>query len=61
MELDKVTKLQFPLWPFLNQPLFHPKFKVVLNPKRFQQLYRMQLLERCLHKQSPRRTNFFSH
>jgi hypothetical protein len=60
MDFDKAAKLQFPLWPFLNQPLFHPKFKVVLNPKRFQQLYRMQLLERCLHKQSPRRTNFFS-
>lgn len=59
MNGSKATKLQFPLWAFLNQPLFHPKFKVVLNPNRFQQLYRMQLLERCLQKQSPRRTNFF--
>jgi hypothetical protein len=58
MSLEQPAKLKFPVWAFLNQPLFHPKFKVVLNPLRFQQLYQMQFLERCLCKQSPRRTNF---
>jgi hypothetical protein len=57
MSLEKPAKLKFPVWAFLNQPLFNPTFRVILNPSRFQQLYQLQLLERCLQKQSPRNVN----
>ncbi len=42
----------FPLRAFLNQPVFSRKSKLVLNPARFWQLYRVQYLERCWHKDS---------
>jgi hypothetical protein len=54
MASDKSVKVKFPLWPFLNQPLFHPTFRVMLNPARFQYAYQLRLLERCLLKKSPR-------
>jgi hypothetical protein len=57
MTPEKPVKLNFPIWAFLNQPLFNPNFRVILNPNRFRQLYHLQLLERCLQKQSPRHTN----
>jgi hypothetical protein len=38
--------IPFPLWPFLNQPLF-TSTEVILNPFLFQHHYRIQLLERC--------------
>ncbi|HAA29428.1 MAG TPA: hypothetical protein DCE56_19190 [Cyanobacteria bacterium UBA8553] len=44
-------KLRFPLWQFLNQPLFCSKNQFVLNPTRFAYLYRIQLLERCWDKE----------
>lgn len=37
-------KLKFPLWQYLNQPLFSPEFKS-LNPFRFWKLYNLQQLE----------------
>ncbi|MBD1837330.1 hypothetical protein NC997_19740 [Trichocoleus sp. DQ-A2] len=40
-------KIRFPLWQFLNQPLFSSKTKLVLNPRRFSYCYRIHLLERC--------------
>jgi hypothetical protein len=54
MGSDQSVTVKFPLWPFLNQPLFHPTFRIMLNPRRFQHAYQLRLLERCLHKQSPR-------
>lgn len=44
-------QLKFPLWQFLNQPIFSSKTKLILNPSRFAYCYRIQLLERCLTKQ----------
>lgn len=41
------TKPQFPFWQFLDQPLFDPTRKLVLNPRRFWQMYQIQMLERC--------------
>jgi|GEM_PF-5251029 len=37
--------LRFPLWLYLNQPLFNGR--LVLNPKRFWLEYRNAYLERC--------------
>jgi hypothetical protein len=40
-------KVRFPLWQYLNQPLFSSTSKTVLNPFLFWYLYRIQLLEQC--------------
>ncbi|MDP8963421.1 MAG: hypothetical protein M3O33_05425 [Cyanobacteriota bacterium] len=48
---SKHIKIKFPLWQFLNQPLFSRSTKLVLNPTLFATLYRIQLLERCLTKE----------
>ncbi|WP_413172366.1 hypothetical protein [Anabaena azotica] len=44
------TKIKFPLWHYLNQPLFNANTKLIWNPQRFALLWRIQLLERCLVK-----------
>ncbi|MBD1836325.1 hypothetical protein H6F74_08605 [Trichocoleus sp. FACHB-90] len=46
----RYNKIKFPLWQFLNQPIFSSKTKLVLNPRRFLYLYSIHLLERCLAK-----------
>ncbi|MBD1844659.1 hypothetical protein H6F89_14895 [Cyanobacteria bacterium FACHB-63] len=43
-----MLKLQFPLWQYLNQPLFHIACPLILNPRRYSYYYRVALLERCL-------------
>jgi hypothetical protein len=48
----KHTKIQFPLWHYLNQPLFSRDTKLILNPRQFAVLWRIQLLERCWAKHS---------
>lgn len=40
----------FPLWTYLNQPVFTPRHKTILNPRRFWYLHRIEVLERCLAK-----------
>ncbi|PSB23723.1 hypothetical protein C7B82_29770 [Stenomitos frigidus ULC18] len=45
------TKLTFPIWQFLSQPIFDPSFKVILQPSRFWRLHQVSLLERCLSKE----------
>jgi hypothetical protein len=44
---DKHLKMRFPLWQFLQQPVFDPKTPLELNPTRFWQRYRLEHLERC--------------
>ncbi|MGB8702030.1 MAG: hypothetical protein WCD18_21650 [Thermosynechococcaceae cyanobacterium] len=39
---------RFPVWQFLNQPVFHPDVKLILSPKTFWDHYRIDFLERCL-------------
>ncbi len=46
------TKIKFPLWQFLTQPVFDTRFKSVLNPRRFWYLHQIALLERCLAKEN---------
>ncbi|MGA7933133.1 MAG: hypothetical protein WCA35_06270 [Kovacikia sp.] len=44
-------KIRFPLWQFLNQPVFYPSSNAILNPRRYWYLHQVQLLERCLIKE----------
>ncbi|AFZ20218.1 hypothetical protein Mic7113_4533 [Allocoleopsis franciscana PCC 7113] len=48
---EKDIKIKFPLWSFLNQPVFSSKTKLILNPREFAYLYRVQLLEACWAKE----------
>lgn len=41
---DRIIRLPFPLWAYLNQPLFSPGFKS-LNPLRFWHLHNLEQLE----------------
>ncbi|HLO85256.1 MAG TPA: hypothetical protein VK203_09630 [Nostocaceae cyanobacterium] len=47
---SKHTKIKFPLWQYLNQPLFSRDIQFILNPQRFATTWRIQLLERCWTK-----------
>lgn len=44
---SRIFKSRFPIWEFLNQPLFDPETALILNPSDFWQHYRVILLERC--------------
>ena len=48
---EKDIEIKFPLWQFLNQPVFSSKTQLILNPRRFAYLYRVQLLEVCWAKE----------
>ncbi|BAZ30623.1 hypothetical protein NIES4074_30840 [Cylindrospermum sp. NIES-4074] len=48
---QKHTKIKFPLWQYLNQPLFSRDARLVWNPQRFAAIWRIQLLERCWTKE----------
>jgi hypothetical protein len=48
----KHTKIKFPLWQYLNQPLFSRETQLIWNPQLFAILWRIQLLERCWRKKS---------
>ncbi|MCC5638555.1 hypothetical protein LC593_22515 [Nostoc sp. CHAB 5844] len=48
---EKHTKIKFPLWQYLNQPLFSRDSKLELNPHRFAHSWRIGLLKRCWHKE----------
>ncbi|MCG9890134.1 MAG: hypothetical protein MH252_03520 [Thermosynechococcaceae cyanobacterium MS004] len=39
---------RFPLWAYLNQPIFDPTTPLILHPQQFVQHSRVKLLERCL-------------
>ncbi|WP_416673146.1 hypothetical protein [Egbenema bharatensis] len=44
-ENNEQPKFRFPLWAYLNQPIFSPKFKS-LNPSRFWMLHNIEQLEK---------------
>ncbi|MBD2139021.1 hypothetical protein H6F32_15905 [Anabaena sp. FACHB-1237] len=48
---SKHIKIKFPLWQYLNQPLFSNDTKIIWNPQRFAIIWRIQLLERCWNKE----------
>lgn len=37
--------LKFPIWKYLNQPLFNPE--TIINPRKFWQNYQLQYLQAC--------------
>ncbi|MDX2229646.1 MAG: hypothetical protein NW220_08410 [Leptolyngbyaceae cyanobacterium bins.349] len=39
---------RFPLWQFLNQPVFTKKQPTTFNPQQFWRRYQLEMLERCL-------------
>jgi hypothetical protein len=41
--------MNFPLWQYLNQPLFDTMRPTILNPRRYWQIYSLWYLERCLN------------
>lgn len=43
----KPKKLNFPLWDYLNQPLFDAQRPIILNPQQFWRFHQVQYLERC--------------
>ncbi|MCS6812746.1 MAG: hypothetical protein NZ772_04130 [Cyanobacteria bacterium] len=43
-------RLKFPLWEFLNQPLFDPSQAFIWHPRKFWHYYNQQLLERCWYR-----------
>ena len=47
MKQDDPIKLRFPLWEYLNQPIFSSTYKTILNPLKFWHKYQVELLERC--------------
>jgi hypothetical protein len=50
MSEEKAVKISFPWSAFLSQPVFDPKFKLILNPHKFQYIYNVLLLEACLQR-----------
>jgi hypothetical protein len=44
--------VRFPIWKFLNQPVFEASHKTVLNPQRFWHQYKIEMLERCFEMSS---------
>lgn len=41
------NKIKFPLWQYLKQPVFSQYSTLILDPRRFAYLYRVELLKRC--------------
>ena len=50
----------FPLWQFLQQPVFSSQKRLILNPRRFEVAYRIELLERCLAKECDSSDSYFN-
>jgi hypothetical protein len=57
MNTSQPRRFAFPLWQYLNQPLFNPSVKLVLNPRRFWQIYTLQLLSRCWQQECAQKGN----
>jgi hypothetical protein len=45
------SPLRFPLWQFLNQPVFDRSYQLILSPRRFWRMHSIITLERCLMKE----------
>ncbi len=45
------SRIKFPLWQYLSQPVFSSTTQLVLNPRHFGYLYRVEVLERCWAKE----------
>jgi len=47
-----ISFIKFPLWQFLQQPIFSSETQLILNPRQFEYLYRVELLERCFAQEA---------
>jgi hypothetical protein len=45
------NKIKFPLWQYLNQPLFNDEQPPQFNPRQFALIYRIELLKRCFERE----------
>ncbi|NJO42059.1 MAG: hypothetical protein HC769_20345 [Cyanobacteria bacterium CRU_2_1] len=45
--ISSTFNIRFPIWKYLNQPIFDAKTPLVLNPNRFWYAHQVQYLERC--------------
>ncbi|NJL38766.1 MAG: hypothetical protein HC840_26540 [Leptolyngbyaceae cyanobacterium RM2_2_4] len=45
----KPNRNHFPLWSYLNQPLFNAQTPLILRPQRFWYSHNIRHLERCWH------------
>ncbi|MEM9484658.1 MAG: hypothetical protein AAGA83_13315 [Cyanobacteria bacterium P01_F01_bin.116] len=43
--------MKFPLWQYLQQPVFSRQYKTILSPFKFWQSHNIQHLERCWEKE----------
>jgi hypothetical protein len=43
--------MRFPIWKYLNQPVFSRLYKTRFNPRTFWRCHRIQYLERCWSKE----------
>ncbi len=50
----------FPLWQFLQQPVFSSKKRLILNPRQFEVAYRIELLERCWSRECDSSDSYFN-
>jgi len=57
--ISKSSLMNFPLWQFLQQPLFSSNTQLILNPRRFESFYRIQYLERCWVKECGSKNKYF--
>ncbi len=52
LQTMKMRKIWHPLWQYLNQSIFNSQSQSVWHLRRFWYLYKIQLLEKCWHKDS---------
>ncbi|MEO1521092.1 MAG: hypothetical protein AAFU78_09970 [Cyanobacteria bacterium J06633_2] len=45
--ISRISKLKFPLWQYLKQPVFQADNPLILNPSRYWFMHRASHLERC--------------
>ena len=46
------AKVKFPWVAFISQPIGHPTATLIINPIKFQKLYTVWMLEKCLKCES---------
>lgn len=52
MEINsQKSKIPFPLWEYLQQPVFSRKKQFIFNPQRFAFFYRIEFLNKCWAKE----------
>jgi len=56
----KISKINFPIWQYLDQSLFNEHCPAILSPRLYFHLYQVRYLEKCwshLHRPEERFKN----